>query len=400
MEHQLEDPPEFIIDNIRQALQENKNIYEAFYQKEQDSLEEVPPRVWENINDELDIDRIWEKISSNITQEKSYSLQRPFLLVLLFFMPFLIRDPLTIYDYKNIKVSLPYQNKAQIVGAQPIANEYDTSIQKFKPSKNSLLIANESRLLSLDKKNNSEEKVSIVINQQPKNYQLIKYNSTLIESCERNNVHTEQMFKRLNDKPSKGKINYGLLASINNTWLINNETTDAFRKNSLGKNQLSFGYEIGGLIKYNFHQAYNIELDLIIRNSYTQRTNTFYQGEYIEIKNEINTSKINLMFGKEGKTKIVLGKFTKNTLQIGGFVEYLHQKLENGNKRNRTNYQKFEDVNYGLRATLGKQILFEKTILELGVNFNYGLQNLNNRNTKNIDKISSISNGLYIKSMF
>jgi len=198
---------------------------------------------------------------------------------------------------------------------------------------------------------------------------------------------------------SKGppRLEIGLTAGINNTWILNNETKEGFKPTSLVTNVLAFGHDIGFTGVWNFGRKSSLAINGFVSTKIRQKTGLYNQGQYINKTIEYSYRMLSVSLRKELGNRAV---FDKRVFIIGagGYVSILNNRtvVENGVLviENST----YKPYDFGVKVDLAQLKTVGKFRFEYGVRSQLGLHNLYNGNINtpaNFNLTRSLKLGVY-----
>lgn len=176
---------------------------------------------------------------------------------------------------------------------------------------------------------------------------------------------------------TKGRISVGLVTIVRNTWLLNHETFNGLKMESLNTTLIVFSPDVGLSFNYSLNNNWKLQADGFIYSNTGQEYLQYINGHYIKKHITLSYSKIALsvkykLTGKED----VRGRASIN-LVAGSYLSVLQnarQKINNDLEDIESQYGKFD---YGLR--IGSELdlrLFEHFSLVPGLFLSIGLPNI------------------------
>lgn len=351
-----------------------KNIVES-------SQEEPPSDVWEEIQDELDVDIVWHNLGNNLSKSKRrimfYKMAAAASVLLVIGLGILL-------FHNRIHETEP---KTYVINAYKIS-ESDTLLPITKKETDKIQITSfEHELESLAKKESPEydkdEQPDTQIIKEHKEileplphlayqpYQLapdIKAIKTLFEITPFPDQIEEQI------KP-KGSYYAGLSVHAANTWLLNNKTIQGLKSGELTATIPSFGYNISIVAGRDFNKKFGIQAEIYFISQSRQNYNEYVHGKYVSNNMQFNYTNLSLsgrwMFfnpkENHGSHFLILGAYT-------GVLKNAVQHL-NGTSTSLDN--DYSSVDYGVAGgyehiyPLGKNFT-----IGTGFQVKYGLKNI------------------------
>ncbi len=172
----------------------------------------------------------------------------------------------------------------------------------------------------------------------------------------------------------KGHWNIGLIGALKNTWLINPETTNGLKRNSLNDTELTFGKDFGIVVERSISERSALQLEYYFSSEIGQRYHEYINALYQSKNIRLHYQKAQLLFRTRVLTKTAVPSF----YAIGG-VRVSRLTLADasvgGNEDIIT--QQYRPWDYGfLIGTEAEFKLNDKLILVPGIRASYGLRNI------------------------
>jgi hypothetical protein len=175
----------------------------------------------------------------------------------------------------------------------------------------------------------------------------------------------------------KGRISAGLIASYKNTWLLNHETIDGLKSESLNTTEIVFFPDIGLSLSYSLNKALWLQADGYIFSKTGQEYFDYIYGHYSRKKITLRYS--TFVFSAKYKIIGIRQIIHRSSLNLlaGGYLSVLHyasQEINSDHKNIGSQYQKFD---IGLR--LGSEFemsLSDQLSLAPGLFLSLGIPNI------------------------
>ncbi|MBN4073123.1 hypothetical protein JYT74_03670 [Crocinitomix catalasitica] len=173
----------------------------------------------------------------------------------------------------------------------------------------------------------------------------------------------------------------GLVAGLDNTWILDATTRQGFKKNTLTINKLSFQSSYGIFGTFHMNKGYSLSSELFFHTNSVATNRLYVEGNFEEKELSLRYWKATLMLGK----KYPLIKSNKNlfwNLNTGVYAGYLRDnetKYDGIIKAKESPYKKGD---FGIKAELGLIRNFNRLNLQYGVHSDIGLINVYAGNQK------------------
>ncbi|MFO8234841.1 MAG: hypothetical protein R6U04_05510 [Bacteroidales bacterium] len=364
--------------------------FKYWYKKKIEESEELPPEsVWENIQDQLDIDNTWEHIAGELHREEkvvffhrlSYSVAAAaavLILLLFVFPPRISQNTQKSYTEKienkntirQIQRTSPLYSSVEKTIEDNLTN---TEIARFETGglkrhiKHTLQTTNESQeqdyQLDMHKLKSLEAKLSVEDN---------KY-AVLAQSNAPSSPSSE---KEEDDTKEKPKIYIGTSGQFTNTWLLSNKTLNSIKNSpySAAEPQRNNSFSLIGGIELNDRLSFQVEG--LLNNSNGQNYKEYLNGKFITNQINLNYSSIQLAgrykFIKEGKNIPVSHNLVFGT--YGSYLQNANQHINDEQQNIRASYKNYDFgllVGYEIDSRISQNLIFSS-----GVRLDPGLINI------------------------
>jgi hypothetical protein len=419
-----------ISDNYRKQVDElldnqsGQNLIEPLNQEELDEI-------WEEISSEMDIDKVWNDISSDLdivmpVDSGSGIFLKTIAAVLIILIGMApvkkalldshISQPDILGENKQNEqpAELIIQNKSgdsnfgeQVKGniLPEIKRSLNTSEDGVKPtSVNSdgidlaqvtkITLSNKvvSQVLTASEIADSNMVIS------PENIPIEKSNIPLAvfpDDLKRGKVFSEINFDHLVTKDNssttgnslpltdRGRISGGLITSFKNTWLLNHETLDGLKAESLNSSEIVFFPDVGLSLNYSFNKTWLIQADGFFSSNTGQEYLEYLYGHYTRKKITLKYSEIALSVKYKFTGSSRLLPRTSINVLAGGYFSVLNhasQKIGTDLEDIGSQYKKFD---FGVR--LGGEFelrIFDQLSLAPGLFLSLGIPNIYEGNNR------------------
>jgi hypothetical protein len=413
-----------ISDNYRKQIdaildnQSDHNSYNSLSQEESDEI-------WEEISVEMDIDEVWNSISSdldNIIPSDSVSgifvkSIAAFLIILIGMIPVkkLIPDPVITQPDILVETKQNGQSTELIpinkpgdsntgeqlrVDIRPSVVSSSTGSEesnRITPEENNwpdlnqetlIPLSNENIPLSLSSSNTADS--NLVVSSDRIKVEISGIPVVLFpDDQEKTELFPKTNPDRLiiNDNLSaagfsspsteRGKISGGLITMFKNTWLLNHETFDGLKPESLTTTEIVFHPDVGLSVNYSLNKNWVLQADGFFFSNTGQEYFGYYYGHYTrkEITLRYSTFALSAKYKFTGRGSI-MHRYSVNLL-AGSYLSFLHyadQQINTELENIGSQYRKFD---FGIR--LGGEFelhIFDQLSLAPGLFMSIGLPNI------------------------
>ena len=398
-----------------QSKMNNKDRFTEWYKNKIESNPHDPPEsIWSNIQDDLDVENVWQRISYQLYEDRKKILQRtiPYaaaaaiLLLLLLFNPF---KPQRTYDLADSELNKNFPSLNQTLKQEKdiqggFTGQRATSEEKSAAYRASDLSTPETNLTasltatSVAQENENDRSLSDLqkLSTLPANLDA-SLPQTMIAA---NNITDDETTssEKENEK-SQPEFYAGLSGELGKSWLLSNKTiysiTESPYSSANPANESAFGF-LGG-VKLN--DKWSVELATILNDNRGQIYREYLDGQLV-------TNKFNLKystFSIKGRYKIIsktLNLPVSHNLMVGTYVGYLNKASQN--IESETNNIKPDYRNYDIGLLIGYEIdsqISTNYTLSTGIQIDPGLINIYKGNEElpaNFNKTYNASIGVNI----
>ncbi|XOV67546.1 MAG: hypothetical protein ACFHU9_18180 [Fluviicola sp.] len=362
----------------------------------------APEFVWENVQDQLDIDRVWIRIANSIKIRKYVSYAQYAALLLLLLLPFNLdiytSEPTLVNTgstSRYMEISMEVNRDKNDADAQLVLANTSSTELRTNQSRNSVNISNpiKSSQSPLDLLSENRTKPDVSISEYEKLDLLALNTIGLVWDHDIKPTFT----------PNKPRRQIGLLIGAvgtgENTWIIDNETRSGFDNGSLVQNGFSLGSSYGVFAEYQIKPRFSIIGEYLIQSRLNQKANLFQNGKYSLKEREVNSYRL-AVFGGWNTTPKFYGVTHTTTVKFGGY----YSGIKSDYTRIDGVLTKVNDINeggdIGLHFELGKRIYLKSFVLDGGIRADYGLLNVASKKSNipaHLNYTRMVSGGLYLK---
>lgn len=187
------------------------------------------------------------------------------------------------------------------------------------------------------------------------------------------------------------KFYIGSTGQLANTWLVNQKTISGFKSTSLVSTNPSFGSDFGIYAGTGLTDHIDLQMDLNLLARNKQEYNEYINGDYVTNDMQLNYTRLGLSL----RYFIVSGNFMQgeHAINLGPYVAYLHNASQNIGSEKIYITGNYNDLDYGLLA--GYEYVFPLSgSLGMGTGFRayYGLNNIYAGNNLIPDYLNATNN--------
>ncbi len=175
----------------------------------------------------------------------------------------------------------------------------------------------------------------------------------------------------------RGKISLGLITMFKNSWLLNNETLDGLKSESLTTTEIVFFPDVGLSFSYSLNNYWQLQADGLFISNTGQKYLGYYNGHYSrkEITLRYSTFALSVKYKYIGKEPF-MHRSAVNLL-AGGYLSVLHsvnQKINTEIENISSQYRKF-DLGVRIGGEFELQILDQLSVAP-GLFLSIGIPNI------------------------
>jgi len=175
-------------------------------------------------------------------------------------------------------------------------------------------------------------------------------------------------------KPKTTRFEIGLIGSVGNSWIFNNDVKNGMNRNSLIQNNLSVGYSTGGILGYNFNNKSGLELEYDFHSVHNQGYDFYNEGRLIHKDIRLKQQKISLDY----KLRFINNPYRQRILIIksGLFLSHSIKEQTSINWVENATNSSFSTFDFGLNFGAGIEQRISKFKIEYGLKSDVGLRNI------------------------
>ncbi len=372
-------------------MKEDKHFRDWYKKKVESHSEEPPGKIWENIQDELDIDNAWQNISEELKHQDrivflrntSYAAAAA-AVVVLFLLVFI---PAQIIDENYNRYSNAIENKTYPIPPEILQEKgtFNALVDRDnrEPSLEKNMISTleqpyeDSEMPNIEAGNASNQSKSPdpeLSSLQTGNIRLA-YNAPNTGSLIMSDAITQDEMST-DEQSNKTKFYVGAAGQFGNTWLLSNKTLYSIRESPYSSAEPVRNNAISLLAGINLNDRFDIQLESQFNNNNGQIYKEYAHGDFITNQIQLKYTSLVLTgryrFIRENKNIPVSHHFVLGT--YGSYLQNAYQDI-NENKENIRDIYK----NYDLGLIVGYEVdsrLTNSLILSTSAKIDPGLINI------------------------
>jgi hypothetical protein len=394
--------PEMAWNRIDDELNKITELDEKIKQSFEAVHENAPDFIWEKVQDQLDIDKVWKAISIKLIHRVKRTYIGYACAVLFLLLPFLL-------DHSY----MPTFNQSGTASTSPtITSDLTSAKTQTEVEKN---------VTAVDRTKNARIE-ALVYNRTDGNSELT--HSATDDDMNRAGIKSENTYLRtdglalnsvsllaLESTPDvanwKAPINpgikrkwiAGLTASLDHSWIIDQDTRAGFNDESLVENRFSIGNSTGVFVEFPIKGQFAFHGEYLFQSATRQANQTFINGTYTLKEKEINAQRLVLLASYNSQIKHNWLSHS-NVVRFGTFVSLItgNSIEHNGNLVESNSLTNQFDI--GIQSEVGKRIYLGSFLIEGGLRGDFGFLNLSSPQSdipKHLNFTREASIGTYLK---
>jgi hypothetical protein len=361
-----------------------------WYKNKVESNELEPPEiVWENIQDDLDINQSWQFINNHLSKKSVakrnyYSAIAASILVLLSLGSYWFlnsfdeqREFKSIVENVTKAENVILEEETSTINTLSAENTFQFQNELSAPENQDIFIAEntifEEELPIDNQKDNNNIRVGSLNSVLKADSKIILLNCKLNEELKINNTITNSSDSK--ERLAFRKLYIGATGQLANTWILNEKTYSGLESYSLTKSNASFGSNFGIFVGTNIFNKIDLQLDINIIAQNTQDYNEYINGHYISNTMKFNYSQTALSIRYNHISK----RFLKGEhgMNFGSYLGYLHNAYQIIDDEVISLTNNYSTYDFGIFAAYEYFIpISGKLGFGTGVKTYYGLQNI------------------------
>lgn len=185
------------------------------------------------------------------------------------------------------------------------------------------------------------------------------------------------VLKTVSAQVPAGRFTGGMVTSFRNTWLLNQETFDGLKPESLITTEFVVFPDAGLVLNYSLSGRWELQTDAYLFSSAGQEYEDYIFGHYSKKKIVLRYSTISLSAKYILYNERFPASRTSVNLMAGSYVSFLHRAEKKINNTTSSIIDEYNKFDYGIR--LGGEIevqLTDQLSVAPGVSFSLGIPNI------------------------
>jgi hypothetical protein len=356
---------------------------ENWYKTIVESNTEIPPEsVWSNIQDNLDVELVWDRVSSKLAISRKKKLLVVFAMAASILLIISITGYLLFFSTNRMeKIQIVQNENALDFKSEEIPNIRNTQ----DPIQHS---GKEPATLTIKIYNEESEKNEIYFNSNPTDYEQVTLENYLNpiasiqtfkfqvqKQIDKFSLDVKNQFFAEDFKESRSSFTnfyIGLSGQIANTWLLNSKTIEGLKKTEFTATNPSFGKNVGILLGTNLTKRLDLKAHFFWISQTNQSYNEYINGLYVSNNLELNYYTACFLF----KYKVMKNSGKHNVL-FGGYSGFIQNATQSIDGTKTVILDEYNNVDYGLVIGYEYPVQLNKRItLSTGVITKIGLSNI------------------------
>ena len=397
-------------------MAKERRITDWYKEKIEENLSSPPSEVWENIENELDIDQVWDRVSTQLDRIKLFSTIKRFtyysaaVIVLFFILEYFFTNR---YTHESLdQESLSQENGQERPKDAKQFNSDNTEMGPDTITTDLKHIEKPPEIFGIREFKEIPLKVEItgmaapsfMTDHQPgePGSQEIKSierwtkadslltitpietsnGGLLTESTDLNYILQPPYHQDLASAPAKSNLYFrgfylGISAQLGNTWLINSTTINGLKSNELTTTAPYFGKSFGLLTGKNLSEKFTLQFEGSIIDETGQKYHEYIHGKYVTrvLSLDYITFNIHLRYSRSHlwavKTPV------SSNIIVGPYAGYLKSANEIIDAETENIKYHYENLDYGM--IVGYEFDFHLKrgfLISTGLRFKIGLPNV------------------------
>ena len=177
--------------------------------------------------------------------------------------------------------------------------------------------------------------------------------------------------------PERGKISGGLITMFKNTWLLNHETFEGFKSESLNTTEIVFSPDIGLSLNYSLNRNWMLQADGLFFSNTGQDYLGYYYGHYSskEVVLRYSTFALSVKYKLTGRESLM--SHSSINLLAGGYLSVLNYASQEINNDVENISNQYGKIDAGVR--LGGEFefqIFDQLSIAPGLVVSFGIPNI------------------------
>jgi hypothetical protein len=342
-----------------------------------------PEETWESIQNELDIDLVWNRLENKLGERKKKSRTAIFSIAALLLLLFAIGSLMYVFIFTQEQLisgdQIASQESGKINQEIPVREDLIQPVTPFASlqvnQETAIEVENGTLLTISDEILTLENQLSMGRTEKMENIDPI---SAQLSGTDVTNQLAQLQFnesEKMTDEVSgKSQMSFytGFSGHLANTWMMNNKTIEGLRKDEFTTTNATIGKNLGFLVGTNINNRLGLQAEFYFISQSNQNYHEYQYGKYVS--NQI---------GLDYYTMTLLAKYQPKFLESphrmmgGGYIGFMKSASQDINGVNYNIADQYSGRDYGI--LLGYEYSLpvkERLYLSTGVMSKLGLRNV------------------------
>lgn len=165
----------------------------------------------------------------------------------------------------------------------------------------------------------------------------------------------------------------GAFGGYSNTWIMDDQSKEGMHAESLTDTKISFGERFGIAGRYQFAPQFSLKSRLILRSRNNQMTSGYEQGRYTEYETEIVSTQLSTSLHYDW----AISNRHQFSVGVGGFAGLMRYTTTQAGEYITSINSKYKNIDAGIYVEIGSSFKLNNLLsIEYGVNSNLGLNDI------------------------
>lgn len=380
---------------------------EKWYKNEVESNREAPPEtLWDSIQDDLDLDKVWGRLDNSLTQTRKYPLwafraAAASIALLIGFSAWFFwfgqrqGDP---FAPAAVVQQEQTNHVHETISSEPAVEPQSISLAQDRvPSR--IIFAERVLITDLEMPGDRKGDLQDI----PELVELFPLEKKEVSPSDNppsgilNSARTleDEFLASLEPEPISRNFSIGILGQFANTWLLNPKTLSGLQSYELTATQASFGKNFGLTFMKPLTSRTSLKADLMVLSESRQNYLEYLSGQYLTTSLQLDYSSLSLMLSiRPGRAG------SPHSIHLGAYAGTLIQAREVAGQNNLTVRDEYSNTDFGLVGGYEYFIpLTGNLFLGTGLYAKYGLTNAFSGNQQIPDYLNRTHNAAFIFSL-
>ena len=361
----------------------------------------APPNSWENIQNGLDTNEVWEKVVDEIkvgSNKWTSTLVAASIAVLFTLTPSVLSDQ----ELENAEFGSIFTFEAPLEMAETIllADSDEPIDEPTDEPTNQATEITISNPVGFGNQNNVVTPIELIV-EEPVDIQ----ETTSIDLLALSNIvaiNNETFLPELEieriQPQTKPRLSIGIIGGANSTWILDNETRASFERETLSDSKISVGEMYGFTADLWMNEKNGFSTNVLVNSVSRNRLGYYDNGVYRIKKAQINFFKISALYARKIK---VFGKQKDLSfvLKAGPYLGINRRSYVKEGETLTSFNSAYKKVNYGLNLQIGQELEWSNFVFGYGLNSEVGLRNMfkgDGSLPSNLNYTSNFDAGVYV----